>query len=77
MQTWHLLAKSHGVVGIPHIKQRKMGTMLTQGQAFSAKRGRLAVVNSGLIFLKKKKRKKSAIYFTIVGIPLKLTLKIG
>ena len=30
--------------------------MLAQGQASSAKRGGLAVVSSGLIFLKKKKR---------------------
>ena len=33
-----------------------MGTTLAQGQASSAKRGRLAVVSSGLIFLKKKKQ---------------------
>ena len=32
--------------------------MLTQGQAYSAKRGGLAVVSSGLIFLKKKEREK-------------------
>ena len=31
--------------------------MLAQGQASSAKRGGLAVVSSGLIFLKKKKKK--------------------
>ena len=30
--------------------------MLAQGQPFSAKRGGLAVVSSGLIFLKKKKK---------------------
>ena len=35
-----------------------MGTMLVQGQASSAKRGGLAVVRSGLIFLKKKKKEK-------------------
>ena len=34
-----------------------MGTMLAQGQASSAKRGGLAVVSSGLIFLKKIKIK--------------------
>ena len=32
--------------------------MLAQGQASSAKRGGLAVVSSGLIFLRKKKEKK-------------------
>ena len=31
--------------------------MLAQGQSSSAKRGGLAVVSSGLIFLKKKKKK--------------------
>ena len=34
--------------------------MLAQGQASSAKRGRLAVVSSGLIFLKKRKKKINA-----------------
>ena len=33
--------------------------MLAQGQASSAKRGGLAVVSSGLIFLKKKKKVES------------------
>ena len=33
--------------------------MLAQGQPSSAKRGGLAVVSSGLIFLKKKKKEKN------------------
>ena len=44
---------SHAVVGIPHIKSRgRWACMLAQGQSSSAKRGGLAVVSSGLIFLK-------------------------
>ena len=39
--TWYCMA-SHAVAGVPHIKQRKMGTD----------------VSSGLIFLKKKKPKQ-------------------
>ena len=56
VRTWHCLA-SHAVAGIPHIKWRKMGTMLAQGQSSSAKRGGLADVSSGLIFLRGKKRR--------------------
>ena len=52
------LGKSHAVVGIPHIKWRRIGTMLAQGQSSSAKRGRLAVVSSGLIFFKNKKKRR-------------------
>ena len=37
-----------------------MGTDLAQGPASSAKRGGLAVVSSGLIFLKKNKSKTSS-----------------
>ena len=54
VQTWHRLA-SYAVVGVPHIKWRKMGTMLAQGQSSLLKRGGLAGVSSGLIFVKKKK----------------------
>ena len=50
VQTWHRLAK-HAVVGIPHVKWRKMGT--DAGQSSSAKRGgSTADVSSRLIFLK-------------------------
>ena len=55
VRTWHHLA-SHAVVGIPHIKWGKMGMMLAQGQSSSAKRGGLAAVSSGLIFLEKRKK---------------------
>src|SRR3712207_6315402 len=53
------LGKSHVVVGVPHIKKSRgrWAWMLAQGQSSSAKRGGLAVVSSGLIFLKKKKSK--------------------
>ena len=34
--TWHCLA-SHAVVGIPHIKQRKMGTDVSSGPVFLSK----------------------------------------
>ena len=56
VRTRHRLSR-HAVVGVPHVKQRKMGTMLAQGQPSSAKRG-LAVVSSGPIFLKKKKKNR-------------------
>ena len=53
--TWLLLAR-HAVVGVPHISRGRWAQMLAQGQSSSAKRG-LATVSSGLIFLKKKKKK--------------------
>ena len=37
VQTWHHLAH-HAVVGIPHIKQRKMGTDVSSGPVFLKKR---------------------------------------
>ena len=40
--------------------------MLAQGQSSSAKRGRLADVNSGLIFLKKKKKLHKQIRITLL-----------
>ena len=57
--TWHHLA-SHAMVGIPHIKQRKMGMDVSSGPVFLSKKrgGLVADVSSGLIFLKKKKKKK-------------------
>ena len=39
--------------------------MLAQGQASSAERGGLAVVSSGLIFLKEKKRKYCGLGLTV------------
>ena len=39
--------------------------MLAQGQSSSAKRGGLAVVSSGLIFLKTKKKKEDCLLSTI------------
>ena len=51
--TWHCLA-SRVVVGIPHIKRRKIGMNVSSGPVFLSKRGGLvADVSSGLIFLKK------------------------
>ena len=53
--TWHHLA-SHAVVGVPHIKQRKMGTDVSSGPVFLSKKRRISSrFSSGLIFLKKKK----------------------
>ena len=46
VRTWHCLA-GYAVVGVPHIKWRKMGTD----------------VSSGLVFLKKKKKKKEKKFF--------------
>ena len=50
--------------------------MLAQGQSPSAKRGGLAVVSSGLIFLKKKKEKKinCMIYQGLHELPVILAL---
>ena len=56
----HCLA-SRAVAGVPHIKKNRgrWEWMLAQGQSSSAKRGGLAVdVSSGLIFLRKKKKKE-------------------
>ena len=58
--TWHCLA-SHAVVGVPHLKQRKMGTDVSSGPVLLSKRGGQAAVSSGLIFLKKKKKKQRTI----------------
>ena len=53
------LGKSRAVVGVPRIKSRgRWAWMLAQGPSSSAKRGGLAVVNSGLILLKKRKKKR-------------------
>ena len=49
---------THAVVGVPHIKRRKMGTDFGSGPVFLSKRGGLAAVSSGLIFLKKEKKRK-------------------
>ena len=38
VQTWHCLA-SHAVVGIPRIKQRKMGMDVSSGLIFLKKKG--------------------------------------
>ena len=53
------LGKSHAVVGVPYIKGRKMDNDVSSGPVFLSKkrRGGLAAVSSGLIFLKKKKGK--------------------
>ena len=37
VQTWHCLT-SHAVVGVPHIKQRKMGTDVSSGLGFLSKK---------------------------------------
>ena len=37
VQTWHRLAR-HAVVGIPHIKQRKMGRDVRSGPVFLSKK---------------------------------------
>ena len=37
MWTWHRLA-SHAVVGVPHIKWRKMGTGVSSGPVFLSKK---------------------------------------
>ena len=57
VRTWHRLA-CHAVVGVPTYKngRGRWAWVLAQGQSSSAKRGGLAVVSSGLIFLKKKKK---------------------
>ena len=56
VQTWHRLV-GHAVVGVPHIKSGGgWAGMLAQGQSSSAKRGRLAAVSSGLIFLKRREK---------------------
>ena len=47
--------------------------MLAQGQSSSAKRGGLAVVSSGLIFLKKKFKKKVTQYLKKIGVLLAST----
>ena len=39
VRTWHHLA-SHAVVGIPHIKQRKMSTDVGSGPVFLSKKGK-------------------------------------
>ena len=38
--TWHRLA-SHAVVGVPHIKERKMGTDVSSGPVFLSKKRRI------------------------------------
>ena len=40
VRTWHRLA-SHAVVGVPHIKQRKMGMDVSSGPAFLSKKRRI------------------------------------
>ena len=40
VQTWHRLA-SHAVVGIPNIKQRKMGTDVSSGPVFLSEKRRI------------------------------------
>ena len=40
VQTWHRLA-SHAVVGVPHIKWRKMGTDVRSGPVFLKKKWRI------------------------------------
>ena len=40
VQTWHCLA-SHAVVGVPHIKQRKMGMDVSSGPVFFSKKRRI------------------------------------
>ena len=47
---------SHAVVGVPHIKYRKMGIEVSSGPVFLSKKRRIGRdVRSGLIFLKKSK----------------------
>ena len=58
------LGKSHAVVGVPRIKYRKMGMDVSSGPVL-AKRGGLAAVGSGLIFLKKKDKKSTLFTLTI------------
>ena len=50
------LGKRHAVVGVPCIKQRKMGMDVSSGPVFLSKKRRIGNVSSGLIFLKRKKR---------------------
>ena len=38
--TWHRLVH-HAVVGVPHIKQRKMGTDVSSGPVFFGKKRRI------------------------------------
>ena len=40
VQTWHRLA-SHAVVGVPHIKWKKMGTDVSSGPVFLSKKRRI------------------------------------
>ena len=40
VRTWHHLA-SHAVVGVPHIKWRKMGTDVSSGSVFLSKKRRI------------------------------------
>ena len=40
VQTWNRLA-SHAVVGVPHIKWRKMGMDVSSGPAFLSKKRRI------------------------------------
>ena len=40
VQTWHRLA-SHAVIGVPHIKQRKMGMDVSSGPVFLSKKTRI------------------------------------
>ena len=58
------LAKCHAVVGIPHIKQRRMGTDVSSGSVFLSKK---RSIGSGLIFLKKKKNPLYLFFLTNVG----------
>ena len=49
------LGKSHDVIGVPCIKKSKKGMDVSSGPVFLSKRRGLAVVSSGLIFLRGKK----------------------
>ena len=40
VRTWHCLT-SHAVVGVAHIKQRKMGTDVSSGPVFLSKKRRI------------------------------------
>ena len=40
VRTWHRLA-SHAVVGVPHMKWRKMGTDVSSGPVFLSKKRRI------------------------------------
>ena len=50
VRTWHCLA-CHAVIGIPRIKRKMSMVVISRPVFLSKKRGGLAVVGSGLIFL--------------------------